>query len=287
MAVFDKVIISLLAVATLGVTNTSLYADVMDEPIATSTPTNVEEYMSVDVDLGQMGETGENAVVTTAALETEQTLEATASVEERATVAELPSNEDVVIEEVDETIAEVAEVTSEQPVAEETEATQATEATPVTVTTVTTVTVTVVEPEPTAAPTPAPVSINYPPQGTIEYDLFILVNNARQANGLAPYTYRGDLAAAASVRANEIVVCFDHNRPDGSPYYTVNSSIVYAENLAVGYGSAQEVFDAWMSSPSHRANILDPDYEACGFGFLANYDGISDYYWAQEFGYAD
>lgn len=265
MAVTDKVIISLLAVATLGVTNPAIRADMMETYKVNTVPVGIEENLSVNVDMGQVGETGNISVETTVDEQTEQASEADASVVERATAAELPETTDE-IEVVEETIEETTPVEVPE--------------------TVETVVVTET-PAPVAEVTPAPVVINYPGQGTIEYELFVLINNERQANGLKPYTYRNDLASAASVRANEIVVSFSHTRPDGSPYYTVNSNIVYGENLAIGYESAREVFDAWMASPTHRANILDPDYEACGFALVANYDGVSNFYWAQEFGYRD
>ncbi|HEX8154194.1 MAG TPA: CAP domain-containing protein, partial [Thermoanaerobaculia bacterium] len=36
------------------------------------------------------------------------------------------------------------------------------------------------------------------------------------------------------------------------------------ENLAVGYRGAEEIVEGWMSSPGHRANILNPAYEEVG-----------------------
>ena len=32
------------------------------------------------------------------------------------------------------------------------------------------------------------------------------------------------------------------------------------ENIAAGYPTAEEVVAAWMSSPGHRANILNANY---------------------------
>lgn len=133
---------------------------------------------------------------------------------------------------------------------------------------------------PTEAPAPEPAapSINYPPAGTVEYELFILVNNERAANGLNPLSWSGGLADCASVRANEASTCFSHTRPDGSDWYTVNPSIMYGENLAAGQDNAQWVFNDWMASPSHRENILNPGYTTYGSARVGNT-------WAQEFGY--
>ncbi|MBR6484264.1 MAG: CAP domain-containing protein [Clostridiales bacterium] len=179
---------------------------------------------------------------------------------------ELP---EAVMEDEEEETAE----TTAAPVAAETE------------TTVTTVTA-VVETEPAPEPEPEPEperSINYPPEGTLEYDLFILVNEAREDAGLEPYSWSGTLADAADIRAEEIVEEFSHTRPNGEDCFSLSG--VWAENIAAGQSSAQEVFNCWMDSDGHRANILDPDYETCGFSMHYEEDSEYGYYWAQEFGY--
>lgn len=259
MALSNKVVITLLAVATVGVVNNCIQADMIDFPYSQGIPTYE---VSVEIDEGQVGEAGKVVVETT--VETQQTEEtsAIASVEERATDAmellptEVPEETEVVPEETE--VVPVETTVAPTPV-----------------------------PTSTPAPTPVPVTINYPAQGTVEYELFLLVNAEREANGLYPYSYRTDLASAASIRAAEIVTFFSHTRPDGTPYYTVNEDIVYGENLAEGYATAQEVFDGWMASPTHKALILDNDYTACGFAFLSNGDGAHDFYWVQEFGYVN
>lgn len=138
--------------------------------------------------------------------------------------------------------------------------------------------------ETTPEPTPAPVTVVYPAAGTVGYDILVLVNNARAAEGLSPLSWSDGLAAASAVRASEITVVFDHTRPDGSSCYTA-SDLIWAENIACGQASAQEVFDAWMNSPCHRANIMAPDYTTMGVALCNNGDGVYNYYWAQEFGY--
>lgn len=135
-----------------------------------------------------------------------------------------------------------------------------------------------VVPTETPAPEPAAPSINYPPAGTQEYELFILINNERTANGLNPLSWSGGLADCAYVRASEAVDCFSHTRPDGSDWWTVNPSIMYGENLATGQDNVQWVFNDWMASPEHRANIMNPGYTAYGSARVGNT-------WAQEFGY--
>ena len=137
-------------------------------------------------------------------------------------------------------------------------------------------------PTPTPAPTQAP-SVNSP-SDPVMLELFNLVNNTRAEHGLSPLSWNSSLAADAAVRAQEIVVSFSHTRPDGSEWWTVDPDRMYGENLASGQSTAQEVFNSWMASPGHRANILG-DYTTCGFALYYGGDAGSTYYWAQEFGY--
>ena len=110
---------------------------------------------------------------------------------------------------------------------------------------------------------------------------FNRVNEIRVSNGLSPLTWNYQVENAAKVRANEIVSSFSHTRPDGRPWYTADDKVLYGENLAQYYDSAEEVVAAWMNSPSHRANILKGDFKS-GAIFTVEVDG--EVYWAEEFG---
>jgi uncharacterized protein YkwD len=116
-------------------------------------------------------------------------------------------------------------------------------------------------------------------------ELFNLLNDQRQAQGLAPLSYSNSLAAAASVRAQEISVSFSHTRPDGTDWWTVNPDIMYDENLASGQSTAVEVFNSWWASPGHQANMMNSGYRTVGFALYYGGDAGSTYYWVQEFGY--
>ena len=108
-----------------------------------------------------------------------------------------------------------------------------------------------------------------------------LVNQERAAAGLSALSWSNGLAAAASVRAKEIVTVFSHTRPDGSDWWTVDGNIMFGENLAEFYNTPESVVQAWMNSPTHRANILEGEYLTCG---ISIYEVNGDWYWAQEFG---
>lgn len=111
---------------------------------------------------------------------------------------------------------------------------------------------------------------------------FDACNAKRTAAGLPAYVWSDGLAIAAQTRAKECVSKFSHTRPDGSDYWTVNGNLVYAENLAKGYSTAETVVDGWMNSTFHKANIMDTQLRTMG---IAIYEENGTFYWAQEFGY--
>ena len=113
-------------------------------------------------------------------------------------------------------------------------------------------------------------------------EAFELVNAERAAAGLPAYIWDEELEACAQVRAIEIVTTFSHTRPNGTDWWTVNSDLMWGENLAKGYRSATSVVDAWMNSPSHAANIMNGTFVTCS---IAIYEIDSKLYFAQEFGY--
>ncbi|MCH4153946.1 MAG: CAP domain-containing protein [Saccharofermentans sp.] len=119
--------------------------------------------------------------------------------------------------------------------------------------------------------------------------LLDMVNNLRAENGLQALTWSDTLASCASVRAAEASTLPDstnmgHIRPDGSEWWTLNSDLMYGENLAYGQTSVDEVFEAWKNSPSHLANMLNPDYKTFGASLYTVQNGTYTYYWVQEFG---
>lgn len=118
-------------------------------------------------------------------------------------------------------------------------------------------------------------------QNNAEAEVIAKVNQIRVANGLNSLRYDASLEGAADVRANESTVRFSHTRPDGSDWYTVNPNLMYGENLADGYTTADAVVNAWMASPGHKANILKPDFTTVAVSTVVK-DGKT--YWAQEFG---
>lgn len=54
------------------------------------------------------------------------------------------------------------------------------------------------------------------------------------------------------------------------------------ENVAAGYSTGRDAVAAWMKSPGHRANILEPSYRLLGLAVRRADDGTP--YAAQVFG---
>jgi len=103
-------------------------------------------------------------------------------------------------------------------------------------------------------------------------ELLIITNQKRLENGLPPLSMDSSLSQAAQRKAEDMLSknYWAHIAPDGTtPWYFIKSSgyeYVYAgENLARGYTTSSDVINAWMASPSHRENMLSPNYKEIGF----------------------
>jgi hypothetical protein len=83
---------------------------------------------------------------------------------------------------------------------------------------------------------------------------------------------------------------FSHTGPDGkTPWQWISASgyqYQYAgENLAVRFINSTDVINAWMESPTHRANIVKPVYTQIGVGVAEGmYQGQPATYVVQYFG---
>ena len=108
-------------------------------------------------------------------------------------------------------------------------------------------------------------------------------NAERENSGLKLLVWNEKSAAAADLRAKEAAQVFSHTRPDGSAWYTADPDTLYGENLARGYKTGKAAVAAWMQSPGHKANILNPEYTSVSFGYGITAKGSIVY--SQEFSY--
>lgn len=117
----------------------------------------------------------------------------------------------------------------------------------------------------------------------LEITLSELVNQYRKDHGLDQLTASEDIAGLAANWAMQMCVEkeFKHN-----PQFNLilNDYILAGENLAkIKFKSkktadelARKIFEGWLRSPSHKANIVDSDYNFSGIAAVAEFDG--EYY---------
>ncbi|QUH03359.1 CAP domain-containing protein [Saccharopolyspora erythraea] len=112
-----------------------------------------------------------------------------------------------------------------------------------------------------------------------------LVNQARAGAGCAAVKADSRLADAAQAHSTDMAnrSYFDHTSQDGSTFSQRITRAGYpspaAENIAMGQQTAEQVMDAWMKSPGHKANILNCSLKTIGVGVEPN-----GWYWTQDFG---
>src|SRR6185437_33031 len=97
------------------------------------------------------------------------------------------------------------------------------------------------------------------------------VNAARKAHGLRPLRLDPTLTQAARAHTSDMLRrdYFAHGDFSGRMAAFHVSLHMAGENLAWGtgpYGQADEVVQAWLASPEHRANLLASGYSRIGIG---------------------
>lgn len=120
--------------------------------------------------------------------------------------------------------------------------------------------------------------------------VLLLVNRERAARGIDLVRPSDALERQAAQYACEMIEYefFAHVNPvTGSSLAQRAADFNYAyavigENLAAGQPDPVSVVDAWMNSPSHRDNILDPRFTELGVAVRVG--GPYGIYWVQEFG---
>jgi hypothetical protein len=102
-----------------------------------------------------------------------------------------------------------------------------------------------------------------------------LTNEERIKNGLGALQENASLSKAAAGKAKDIIDndYFAHISPSGvTPWFWIQqqgySYSVAGENLAIDFVQAEDVVSAWMASPGHKENILQPDYTETGMAVL-------------------
>jgi uncharacterized protein YkwD len=112
----------------------------------------------------------------------------------------------------------------------------------------------------------------------VESRLVMRINAARKARGIAPLTVA---AGFTDVARRWSAVQLKSNTMKHNPNYAAQLQASggtgwrsLAENVGYCNSDADRLFDAYMNSPHHKANILNPAFRYIGMGWVARADGV-------------
>lgn len=119
-----------------------------------------------------------------------------------------------------------------------------------------------------------------------------LTNENRAEHNQPLLTRNPTLDAVATLKATDMVTegYFAHDSPKGvTPWHwfnVVGYKFLYAgENLAVNFTESRDVDQAWMNSPTHRANLLNVNFREIGMAVMEGvYKGNDTIFVVQMFG---
>ena len=101
------------------------------------------------------------------------------------------------------------------------------------------------------------------------------INHERLAKDIPPLALNPQLSQAAYLKGKDMLDknYWAHFGPHNeTPWQFILKSgydYVYAgENLAKGFSSAYDIVSAWMASPKHRENVLEPEFKDIGVAVL-------------------
>ncbi|MCX6790912.1 MAG: CAP domain-containing protein [Candidatus Gribaldobacteria bacterium] len=132
------------------------------------------------------------------------------------------------------------------------------------------------------------VASNLTMEGTLQQ-----TNWQRTQNGLPALVANAKLTAMAQAKANDMFSkqYFEHESPSGvGPSDLAKTAgynyLIVGENLALGnFKDDATLLEAWMNSPGHRENILNPKYKEIGVAVKRGvYEGQTVWMAVQEFG---
>lgn len=102
-----------------------------------------------------------------------------------------------------------------------------------------------------------------------------MVNQSRAENNL-PFLREDNMLTLAALAKGEDMLAkqyFAHNTPEGKrPWEWINKKkydyVFAGENLAMDFTEAESLHEAFLKSPAHRKNILNPKYKDMGAAVL-------------------
>lgn len=120
----------------------------------------------------------------------------------------------------------------------------------------------------------------------------VLTNQERARHNLSPLKLHSQLTQSACWMARDMGDhdYLAHTDRQGRTFDKRICQLGYTdfealgENVAGGQATPESVFDGWMNSEHHRANILNPDFQEIGVGYVLSPTGRYHRYWVQDFG---
>lgn len=131
-----------------------------------------------------------------------------------------------------------------------------------------------------------------------ELQFLQLISEYRTNNGAGPLLLSDELTASSDHHSQDMAKYgfFAHDTA-ASSYYPVGSepwdrmaaegydyNTYRGENLAVGYETAEQAFEAWRNSPHHNEAMLDPNYNVIGIARVYREGSEWGWYWTTDFG---
>jgi len=131
----------------------------------------------------------------------------------------------------------------------------------------------------------------------VELRFLWLINDYRENNGLGSLAPSDTFPVAAEHHSQDMTrySFFAHNTV-ASSYYPAGSepwdrmaaegsdyNTYKGENIAVGYTTAKEAFEAWRNSPLHNRAMLDGRYHVIGIARTIDSGSVHGWYWTTDF----
>ncbi|MGE5392607.1 MAG: CAP domain-containing protein [Candidatus Saccharibacteria bacterium] len=123
--------------------------------------------------------------------------------------------------------------------------------------------------------------ISHQSNGITADKILQLVNQDRARYGLSALELDPTLNLAAYAKAEDMSEkgYFNHVSPEGTKPWDFFKALGYdytfaGENLALNFSDPRDLESSWMSSPSHRENILSPNYSDLGLAVVSQADRI-------------
>lgn len=112
-------------------------------------------------------------------------------------------------------------------------------------------------------------------------EVFRLINDEREAEGLPSLSMQDTAMKFAQIRAEELPEKYSHVRPDGSSM--TYSHYNFGEIIAKGGRTPEDAVNSWMNSPGHRSTVMG-DYSSYDnqMGVGVHYEN-GTLYWVAEF----